>query len=1253
MSTPIGALTGLLEAVDRITPVLNKVADTADKTMGRSSSATGNFLGILGGFVGGAAIVSGVSAAFGFLSEAAIGMNATLETTELQFGTLMGNADKAREHVASLFEFAKKTPFETGPIIKASRMMETFGGAALNTKDNLTLLGDASAATGAPIDQLGFWVGRMYSNLQGGQPFGEAAMRLQELAVMSPQARKEMEALQDSGASGAEVFKVFQDSISKFGGAMEKQAGTWQGVVSTFTDTVQIIGAQAFRPLFEMLRDAGLALNEFMSTEAFSQGVAVFQGLIVNGIGGAVSTAGTLFMDLVSFASSAGDAFDRVSSQFSSALTLLESDALDNASIAFDDIARTTEMFGDAVRSTIQPLGEGLTAIGSAAWSAFHGIIVDIAGVWGALQSVLQPAVQILIEALGPLASGVWDAFAASLQAIFSVAELVVNVISGLVRGVVWLSDKLGITDAILGGFEIAVNATATALGWVADVFGIVAKAVGWAADKLNGFFDVAENLGIVERALPPVKSGFDSLLGSAGSLNHEFQAGTNYVASFAASTETASVNTKELAKAQKEAAKEANAFKKVQDQLFGRDTIEKAEELVRAVGEVGNVSKLTKESKEQLNETLEKALKAYTALGEKAPATMRDIATATRAVLEPTKQFTEFVQYSTAQAMTPFAASVRSFGLDAGPQAIMTAHGLRQGFVELKEAADDSREGIRELGESGKDVGDALTASLQRIPDILKAAFTGGGGLSGALKAIGVQMASDLTEPIAKALKGLGVASKGVGMGLTAGIGAAINGGSWKQQLGQVGLAAAGVTATAAVATGATLAGTAALGAMTLGIGAAAVGVGLLIRKFTGIPKEVKEARKEVDSFQEAIWDTLTPAQMAAAGGEKWRATVIGVRDAYIMTGRTAAEAEAAVAQMWNTDNPEAARAAMVEINAVMTESQKIIESNTAELKDLQAQMKDLTAEADVDWKEMQSAAEKYGIDLASLGGKFHSSRLHDAAQQIWNDFRMLTKESGNVGAVLHGMRDEISDLVNESIQFGTTIPENFKPLIQNLFDTGQLLDENGEAFREMPKINFGDPVVARLDAVASAIITVGDRIAELVDQLANGIGTAARSAADAVARNMRETAIPALEETADAITNVIEMNSPTGLEGIAHYSGLAAVALARMATGSISKLEALGDVISGLSKDSLVTLGVSSKFDAPPDLAAGFIEKQQSVYMQAMAGSVSPLGEIGIDDPLSDARVVELLESIDTRLNRQAATIVHGMRAAAALDK
>lgn len=219
-----------------------------------------------------------VALAGGFLlaGKTAFDMNATLETSTLQFTTLMGDASRAEAHVKSLFDFAKATPFETGPIIEASRMMQTFGGDVLNTRDNLTLVGDAAAATGAPIDELGFWVGRLYSNLQAGQPFGEAAMRLQELAVMSPQARQEMERLQEAGASADEIFAVMQQDLGKFTGAMEDQAGTWDGLKSTISDALAITAATAFKPFFEMAKQGLGGIVTLLENPAFTAGVELF-----------------------------------------------------------------------------------------------------------------------------------------------------------------------------------------------------------------------------------------------------------------------------------------------------------------------------------------------------------------------------------------------------------------------------------------------------------------------------------------------------------------------------------------------------------------------------------------------------------------------------------------------------------------------------------------------------------------------------------------------------------------------------------------------------------------------------------------------------------------------------------------------------------------------------------------------------------------------------------------------------------------
>jgi hypothetical protein len=262
MAVNVGTIEARLELQDKMSGQLSN----ATKKMGGFRSVTKTAIGTMAGFVGAQALMAGVSAAFKFGADAVIGMNATLETTTLQFETLMGDTDRAQAHVQSLFEFAKKTPFETGPIIEASRMMQTFGGDTLNTKENLELLGDASAATGAPINELGFWVGRLTSMLQGGQAFGEAAMRLQELAVLSPKARDEMKRLQEAGADADAVFNVFREDLKKFGGGMIRQAKTWEGVTSTFIDTVQLTLADAFKPLFEFMRDGLAVINELLNS---------------------------------------------------------------------------------------------------------------------------------------------------------------------------------------------------------------------------------------------------------------------------------------------------------------------------------------------------------------------------------------------------------------------------------------------------------------------------------------------------------------------------------------------------------------------------------------------------------------------------------------------------------------------------------------------------------------------------------------------------------------------------------------------------------------------------------------------------------------------------------------------------------------------------------------------------------------------------------------------------------------------------
>lgn len=209
------------------------------------------------------------------LRNAVIKTNSEVEIFELQFKTLMGSADAAKEHVSDLFEFAKTTPFAVTPVIEASRTLRTFGGDVLDNVKTLRLLGDTSAATGTELSMLTFWIGRAYTALKNGQPFGEAASRLQELAVLTPEARLQIERLADAGR-GMQAFDLLTDNLRRFTGALEEQALTWRGATSTAIDSSKVLLAEGFKPLFNGVKDLIISFNELSesSGEEFAAALA-------------------------------------------------------------------------------------------------------------------------------------------------------------------------------------------------------------------------------------------------------------------------------------------------------------------------------------------------------------------------------------------------------------------------------------------------------------------------------------------------------------------------------------------------------------------------------------------------------------------------------------------------------------------------------------------------------------------------------------------------------------------------------------------------------------------------------------------------------------------------------------------------------------------------------------------------------------------------------------------------------------------
>jgi hypothetical protein len=230
--------------------------------VGKSAKQSGFVIGLVSGVVQQlvamlANLARQALQTFASIGQAAIQTNAQFETYIVQFQTLLGSTEAAQQRMQELAEFGLKTPFELPEIIQASRQLEVFGGAALATGDNLRMVGDIAAGVGRPFQEVAFWIGRMYDALQSGRPWGEAAIRLQEMGALSGDVRARLERLSKAGQDGNEVWKIFTEQVGgRFAGNMDRLSKTFQGIMSNLADFSNWLLRIAGKPAFEEIKDS-------------------------------------------------------------------------------------------------------------------------------------------------------------------------------------------------------------------------------------------------------------------------------------------------------------------------------------------------------------------------------------------------------------------------------------------------------------------------------------------------------------------------------------------------------------------------------------------------------------------------------------------------------------------------------------------------------------------------------------------------------------------------------------------------------------------------------------------------------------------------------------------------------------------------------------------------------------------------------------------------------------------------------------
>ena len=237
-----------LEAVVSLTDKMTKPIQGMEKTMlGFSKKMTKNFGGVgndiksidkgINKAAKGIAIgIIAIGAGAIMVGKSFIDAGAEVEKYKTTLTTMLGSVDLANKRFDEMSKFAASTPFELNEVVALGNQLQALG---MYSKENMTLLGDLSAAAGKPIDQ----VTGAFAKLVSGQK-GEAVNMFRDLLIST----KDWTAATGKGIKkSGELMATTEEMIAAlpkilaakgFTGMMNNLSKTNEGITSNFKDTI-------------------------------------------------------------------------------------------------------------------------------------------------------------------------------------------------------------------------------------------------------------------------------------------------------------------------------------------------------------------------------------------------------------------------------------------------------------------------------------------------------------------------------------------------------------------------------------------------------------------------------------------------------------------------------------------------------------------------------------------------------------------------------------------------------------------------------------------------------------------------------------------------------------------------------------------------------------------------------------------------------------------------------------------------------
>ena len=211
------------------------------------------------------------------LGRAFISTNADMERYQTSLGVMLKSHELGVRFVGEVQEMARKTPFSTEALIRGTTLLKIYGFNLQKLLPMMRSIGDAAAASPQgmefAIHRISLAIGQMRS---AGKLMGQDMKQLTEVGVPVNEILKKhfkmaIPDLQEAIKSGAITMASVIDAIlggmdQRFGGMMEKIAGTFGGLMERVKDTALIAIRKIGEPIFELAKVSLKGIAAFLDS---------------------------------------------------------------------------------------------------------------------------------------------------------------------------------------------------------------------------------------------------------------------------------------------------------------------------------------------------------------------------------------------------------------------------------------------------------------------------------------------------------------------------------------------------------------------------------------------------------------------------------------------------------------------------------------------------------------------------------------------------------------------------------------------------------------------------------------------------------------------------------------------------------------------------------------------------------------------------------------------------------------------------